>query len=143
MEDNRIIALDIGTKRTGVAVSDPQGIFAFPLAQFEASHRKEWMEELLKVLEDYEIGCFLVGMPFDAEGGRGPAAKKIAPYIAMLQERFKVPVIEWDERYTTVEAERTLLDADVSRRKRKTVIDKLAATVLLKSYLEHGKPLQS
>ncbi len=136
----RTLSLDVGSKRTGVACSDEYNLIASPLMVIEAVGLTQWIEKVLAVIEQEEPARIVVGLPLNGEGEEGRDALNIRRYIALLRERVQIPVIEWDERYTTVEAERILLEADVSRKRRKQVIDKIAAAIILKSYLEHGRP---
>ncbi len=131
-----ILGLDIGTKRTGVAVSDEGGTFSFPRDTIVTRNREEWFAKVKQVVEDDNVQEIVVGMPLNQDGEHGKDAQGIQVHIALLRERLKLPVIEWDERFTTHQAERTLLEADLSREKRKTVIDKVAATIILQSYLD-------
>lgn len=133
----RILALDIGLKRTGVAISDENLRISLPLKHIEASKKGEWVNQIAKIVEESEgVGQILVGLPLNQFGEEGPDAVKIREYVAVLRERINLPVIEWDERFTTVQAERSLITADVSRRKRKQVIDQIAASIILQSYLD-------
>lgn len=136
MERKRILALDIGSKRTGVAVSDELLLIASPRTTIEIEEKKKWVEKVAEIVEEEEIAQILVGLPLNQHGEEGEDAKKVRRYIALLRERLSLPVIEWDERFSTVQVERTLIDADMSRKKRKTVIDKVVAAVLLQSYLD-------
>jgi putative Holliday junction resolvase len=136
MESKRILALDIGQKRTGVAVSDESRRLSFPRTHIEANGKKEWLRKILELIESEDPAELVVGLPLDHHGEASEDAKRIREYIALLRERLTLPVIEWDERFTTVQAERTLLEADLSRKKRKQVIDKIAATIILQSYLD-------
>jgi len=133
---SRIMALDIGTKRTGLALTDDRRIFALPHSVIHATQKKDWIEKIAEVMDMENIGEIVVGIPLNQHGEEGQDAKKIREYIALLRERFTQPVIEWDERFTTLQAERTLLEADLSREKRKQVIDKVAASIILQSYLD-------
>ncbi len=136
----RTLSLDIGSKLTGVACSDEYNLIASPVCVVEAVGLTQWIERIMEVVTQEEPTRIVVGLPLDNEGEAGRDAANIRRYIALLRERVSVPVIEWDERYTTVEAERVLLEADVSRKKRKQVIDKIAAAIILQSYLEYGVP---
>lgn len=136
MTKTRILALDIGSKRTGVAISDETRLIATPLTTVEARQKKDWLEKVSGLVESEEASEIVVGFPLNQHGEEGVDAKKIREYIAVLRERFTLPVIEWDERFTTVQAERALLTFDVSRQKRKQVIDKVAAAIILQSYLD-------
>jgi putative holliday junction resolvase len=132
----RIMALDIGQKRTGVALCDHTRLIATPYTSVESENKKTWVEVIRRIAEEEEVGTILVGMPLDQHGEEGADAVKIRKFIALLQERVQLPVVEWDERFSTVQAERTLITAEVSRKKRKEVIDKVVAAILLQSYLD-------
>lgn len=136
MELGRILGLDIGSKRTGVAVSDSYRMIATPLTTVEARKKGEWVTKVIEIIEKEEATAVLAGMPLNQYGEEGKDAQNIRTYIALLRERVSIPVIEWDERFTTVQAERALLSADMSRGKRKDVIDKVAAAIILQSYLD-------
>ncbi|MBM4304848.1 MAG: Holliday junction resolvase RuvX [Deltaproteobacteria bacterium] len=136
-DSKRILGLDIGTKRTGIAIADETLSLASPLHCIEANSHQDWLTKLLKVLENYSIEKLIVGIPLNQHGEEGKDAQRIKKYIALLREQLKFPVIEWDERFTTVQAERALLSTDMSRKNRKQVIDQIAATMMLQSYLDY------
>ena len=98
---------------------------------------KEWLRKLLSFLNDYSIDKIIVGIPLNQDGEAGVDAERIRKYIALLREKVNYPVIEWDERFTTVQAERVLITSDVSRKNRKQVVDQLAAAIMLQSYLDY------
>lgn len=134
----RIIALDIGTVRIGVAVSDPLGFFAQGVAVLQA--RDNWLEDLCKIMSEYENPKLLVGLPRRTDGTEGPEAVRMREITDTIRERFPSTEIEfWDERFTTTIAQQALLEADVSRSGRKQKVDKIAATLLLQSYLDRGR----
>jgi putative Holliday junction resolvase len=130
------MALDIGLKRTGIAISDESLTFSFARDVLETADRQRWAAAIARLVEEEAIARIVVGLPLDHHGALGEDALKIRHYTALLQERVEVPVVEWDERFTTVQAERTLLTADLSRKERKHVIDKVAAQIILQSYLD-------
>ena len=131
----RILALDVGSVRIGVAVSDPLGIFAQGLCVLQA--KGEWMEELARLVIDNQAATLLVGMPRRTDGTEGPEAGKMRKVVETLKTRFaNLEVVAWDERFTTTIAQAALIEADVSRKKRKTRVDMVAATLLLQNYLE-------
>ena len=135
---SRILALDIGTVRIGVSVSDPLGMFAQGIAVLNA--RRDWLSELEKIATNYENPTFLISLPKRTTGEEGPEAENIREKAAMLAERLpKAEIIFWDERFTTVIANQVLLEADVSRSGRKKSVDKIAATLLLQNYLDTKK----
>lgn len=134
----RIIALDVGTVRIGVAVSDPFGSFAQGVAVLAA--RGDWMSELANIASKYKNVKFLIGMPRRTDGSEGPEALRMRETARAVQEHFPDYEIEfWDERFTTTIAQQALLEADVSRAGRKKHVDKIAATLLLQSYLDSKK----
>ena len=133
----RIIALDIGSVRIGVAVSDPLGFFAQGVAVLDA--KGDWHAELAKIAGQYERPKLLIGMPRRTDGSEGPEAVRMRETAKSVQEYFPELEIEfWDERFTTI-AQQALLEADVSRAGRKKKVDKIAATLLLQSYLDRGR----
>lgn len=134
----RIIALDIGSARIGVAVSDPLGFFAQGIAVLDA--KGDWLAELAKLTAQYENPKFLIGMPKRTNGSEGPEAERMRETEKTIKAYF--PEIEtefWDERFTTTIAQQALLEGDVSRAGRKKRVDKIAAAILLQSYLDRGR----
>ena len=136
-DSKRTLGLDIGTKRTGVAIADETLTLASPLSLIEANSPKEWIGKVLNFLKDYSVDKIIVGIPLNQDGEEGVDAKRIRNYIALLREQVNFPVIEWDERFTTVQAERVLITSDMSRKNRKQVVDQLAAAIMLQSYLDY------
>jgi putative Holliday junction resolvase len=136
MSFGRIMALDIGHKRTGVALSDETRLISTPHSVIETEPRRLWIEKLTQLIEENEVKEVLVGVPLNQHGEEGQDAEKILKYVAVLRERLSVPVVEWDERFSTVQAERALISADMSRKNRKQVIDKVAAAIILQGYLD-------
>ncbi len=132
----RILALDVGHKRIGLAVSDPLGLTAQGLGVLE---RKDWDRDLSKILEvasPYRVQEVLVGLPRHMDGRLGDQAEEILALAQALAEALGAKVATWDERLTTVEAERLLINADMSRRRRRRVVDQVAATLILQAYLD-------
>ncbi|MBT3181005.1 MAG: Holliday junction resolvase RuvX [Deltaproteobacteria bacterium] len=137
----RIICLDIGSKRIGVAASDPLGWTAQGVEVIERKGNKKDMERICEICREWEAEKIVAGLPLNEEGEIGPAAKKIQGFVDKLKvhlegAKLDIDVEMWDERYSTAIAEERLIEADVSRKKRKRVIDKMAATVILQDYLE-------
>jgi putative Holliday junction resolvase len=131
----RILALDVGTVRIGVAASDPLGMFAQGVTVLQTAG--EWMDELSAIVEEYGAVTIIVGMPRRTDGAEGPEAGSVRNVMESLSERFGgIDVIPWDERFTTAIATRTLIEADVSRKGRKGQVDKVAATLILQNYLD-------
>lgn len=144
----RILCLDIGSKRIGVAASDPMGLLAQPLRVIERRGGQGDFDEIIALCRELEPGLLLVGLPLDAEGAEGEQARKVRAFTARLLERLRAagiatPLQMWDERYSTAEAEEFLIEADVSRAGRRRVIDKMAAAAILQSYLlAHESPAE-
>src|SRR5262245_55930786 len=127
------MALDVGDRNIGVATSDELEITAGPRAVLARNGRE--LDEIERIVVEEGVGEIVVGMPVSLGGFRGPQAEKVSAFVEALRRRIAVPVRLWDERMSTVEAERVLLEADTSRSRRKRVIDKVAATVILEGYL--------
>lgn len=132
----RIMALDVGDKTIGVAVSDSLGLTAQGVEVIRRSGRKADFARLQELIKQYEVTRVIVGYPKNMNGTIGPRALLSAQFAEELAKYTGLPVQLWDERLTTMEAERMLLAADVSRAKRKKVIDKMAATLILQNYLQ-------
>jgi putative Holliday junction resolvase len=130
------MGLDIGDKTIGVAVSDPLGLTAQGITTIKRLDDETDLEQLQQLIESYQVELLVVGLPKNMNGTVGPQGEKVLAFKTLLEDRFNLPVVLEDERLTTVTAERMLIDADVSRAKRKKVIDKLAASVILQGYLD-------
>ena len=135
--EKRILALDVGTKRIGLAVSDPLGITAQGLEVLNRRSRQEDLAYLLKIARDYQVQQIVVGLPRHMDGRLGAAAPEIMALAEALGKALGVEVIPWDERLTTAAAERVLIQADMSRRRRRRVVDQLAAVLILQTYLDY------
>jgi putative Holliday junction resolvase len=142
MAATRILALDPGTKRIGVALSDELGWTAQPLETFERKSLNADVAHINELVRRHEVREIVIGMPIQLNGRMGPAAQSTQQFLEALQTAVGVPVVAWDERLTTKAAEQMLIEADVSRKKRKGAVDRVAAALLLKSYLEHVSSLQ-
>lgn len=132
----RILALDHGTVRIGVAVSDELKMIATPLEFIPAEPFADFLKRLKEILQEKEVEQILVGMPRNMDGSYGPAAQKVNEFVAVLKENIIVPIKIWDERLTSAQANRFLIEANVRRDKRKEKVDKTAAAILLQSYLD-------
>ena len=132
----RILALDPGSVRVGVAISDELGMIAQPLGFILAEPFADFLERLKRILAEKQVELILVGMPRNMDGSYGPAALKVQGFIALLKTALAVPIRTWDERLTSVQANRLLVEANVRRDKRKGKVDQLAAAILLQSYLD-------
>src|SRR5688572_31311727 len=135
MSGPRILALDYGTKRIGVALSDELGWTAQPLETFERRSLDRDVSHIASLVDTHEVGEVVLGFPLQLDGREGPAIQAMRDFAAQLEQKLPVPLVMWDERLTTKAAEDLLIAADVSRKKRKGAIDRVAAAILLQSYL--------
>ena len=134
----RILALDHGTKRIGVAVSDETKTIALPLEYILTEPFAPLLDRLKKILGEKEIDLILIGQPRNMDGSYGPAAQKVEAFVAVLKTAIPVPIKMWDERLTSAMANRALIQGGVRRDQRKEKVDKMAAAILLQSYLDMG-----
>ncbi|MDR1603769.1 MAG: Holliday junction resolvase RuvX [Gracilibacteraceae bacterium] len=131
----RVLGLDLGDKKIGVAVSDVFGWTAQPVGVVRRGPGE--MRDLAALVARYEAAAFLLGYPRNMNGTAGPRAQATEEYAALLRQKFSLPVCFWDERLTSVAAERALLEADLSRARRKLVVDQTAAALILQGYLDY------
>ena len=138
----RILALDVGSVRIGAAVTDPLRVIAQGIAVWPVNDGREgWRKKFEACLAEYDPVLILIGMPIRTSGNAGPEGERIAALVANLRESYPDRTFEtWDERYTTVIAQRALLEGDVSRRERRGKVDKVAAALILQSWLERRRP---
>ncbi|NLL57683.1 MAG: Holliday junction resolvase RuvX [Firmicutes bacterium] len=133
----RILCLDVGEKNIGVAVSDPLGLTAQGLEVIKRQSLSKDLRKIRQLLKDYDVEEIVLGLPRNMNGTIGEKAREILRFKEKLEEVVGIAVTLWDERLTTVAAQRALLEADVSRKGRKKVIDKLAAVFILENYLRY------
>ena len=131
-----LVGLDLGEKRVGVAKSDETGTIAEAYATLTYKTKDDFLKQLKECLEELKPEKIIVGLPETLSGERGFAAKKVLTMLDWLKERLSMEWVLWDERFTTVEAEAILLEADLSRKKRRGIRDRLAAQRILQSYLD-------
>ena len=132
----RILAIDHGTKRMGIAISDELKMMAHPVEFILAEPFSDFLTRLKELLRDKEVEMILVGMPRNMNGSYGPAALKVQDFVAALKGAVTVPIETWDERLTSAQANRFLIEGNVRREQRKEKVDKMAAAILLQSYLD-------
>ena len=135
----RILGLDIGSKRIGVAISDELGFTAQGLETISCKSPEEDAAAIFRLTEKYGAEEIVVGIPFNMNGTEGPQVEKVRATIQTIKQQVTIPIREWDERLSTAAAERVLIEADMSRSKRRKVIDKLAAVLILQGYLDRQK----
>lgn len=135
----RWLGLDLGEKTIGVAVSDEGEVVATPLRTLARQGGDRDLEAVAAVMREVGAGSVLVGLPLEMEGGEGDAARGVRRFGERLAAHLGCPIHYWDERFSTVQAERALLEADMRRRRRKQVIDQVAATIILQSFLDRSQ----
>ncbi|EHR33972.1 Holliday junction resolvase RuvX [Helcococcus kunzii] len=132
----RYIGLDLGTKTIGVAISDPFLMFANGLVTIKRKNVRSDIEQIKKIIEENEITKVIIGMPYNMDGSKGPSAQRVMSFVDLLKKEIDNEIIYEDERLTTVSAERVLIESNVGRNRRKDHIDKIAAALILQSYLD-------
>lgn len=132
----RILGLDVGDKTIGVAISDPLGFTAQGVTTIRRKNYTYDIEELKKICDEYGVESIVSGLPKNMNGTLGPQGEKVLEFCERLKEALNIKIDMWDERLTTVAAHRAMLEADLSRAKRKKLVDKIAATYILQGYLD-------
>ena len=132
----RILGLDVGQKTIGVAISDPLGFTAQGITTIRREKKLKDIEEVKRKCEEYNVKTIVVGLPKNMDNSIGFAGEKIMEFSQLIKEEIDIPIEFWDERLTTVAAHRAMLEADLSRGKRKKIVDKIAATYILQGYLD-------
>ena len=131
-----VLGIDYGEKRVGFAVSDPSGTMALTLRTVEVRSQADALQQAADICREVGAGRIVVGLPLNMNGSRGPMAEKVELFVSRLAASVAVPVVTSDERLSTSTVERSLIEADVSRARRKHLRDKLAAQVILQGYLD-------
>ena len=141
----RIIGLDLGTKTLGLAISDPSETIATGLKtlRFEENKFEDSLDELKRIINEYNVGEIVIGLPKNMNNSLGFAAERTKMFEEILNKTFNIPIHEQDERLTSVAATNVLLQADVSRKKRKKLVDELAAIIILQNYLDIRKEMKN
>jgi putative Holliday junction resolvase len=135
----RYLGLDVGDRTIGVAVSDETATLATGLSTLRRVGPRKDLRALARLVDERGVGEIVVGLPRSLDGSIGVQAQKVLAFMDELRESVEVPVVAWDERFTTVIAQQTLVEAEVSRRDRKAVVDKVAAILILQNYLDYRK----
>jgi putative Holliday junction resolvase len=137
----RVLGLDVGDKRIGIAISDTLGLTAQRLSVLQRSALKADVQAIQALVQEHQASAVVLGLPLTLAGVEGPQAKKVQHFAEALQRALAVPVQLLDERLTTVQGERALLATGASRKKRKSVIDQVAAQLILQQYLDAKRPI--
>ena len=132
----RIIGLDVGSKTIGVAVSDALGWTAQGLTTLRRSEPASDVAKIKAYIDEYQAQRVMIGLPLNMNGSEGPSVDMVREFGSQLEQEISIPIVYRDERLSTMAAERFLLEGDVSRSKRKKVIDKMAAVFILQGYLD-------
>ena len=128
--------MDIGDKYIGIALSDPLGMFAQPLKVITRTGDEAIMEDLKEIIADSEVSKIVFGLPKNMNGSIGPQAESVLDFIEMLKQVVNIECLPWDERLSSRAAENAMLEAGLSRNKRKKMVDKIAAAIILQGYLD-------
>jgi len=136
LANRRILALDLGKKRIGLAISDPLGITAQGLPNINRTNKRSDLAALQQIVRDRDVGRFLMGNPINMRGSEGRQSQWVREFAAALEAHTGLPVQLWDERLTSVEAGRVLRESGISIEKRAAAVDRLSAVILLQSYLD-------
>jgi putative Holliday junction resolvase len=137
----RIMGLDVGSKTVGLALSDATRSIASALVTLRRTRLTEDLRQLLELAAQRDVGGFVVGLPLNLDGSTGPRVQATRAFVRSLAKATPLPVVYWDERLSTVAAERALLEADMSRKRRAEVVDKVAATLILQGALDRMRHL--
>jgi putative Holliday junction resolvase len=132
----RILGLDVGTKRIGIAISDELGWTAHGIKTLHRGNGESDLGKIHDIAREYRVEKIVVGLPTNMNGSLGPQAEMVLGFVQELREILDLPIITWDERLSTVEATKMLIRADLSRKKRKRKVDMTAAIIILQSYLD-------
>ena len=133
----RVLGLDVGARRIGIAVSDPLGITAQGLETLQRRTKREDFDHLQRVIQEYDVREIVVGLPLRMSGAEGIQSDKMQVFAEELRKRFRLPVHLWDERLTSVEANRLLRETELSIEKRGKAVDRMAAVLILQGWMEH------
>jgi putative pre-16S rRNA nuclease len=135
----RLLGLDVGDKTIGVALSDESATLATGLQTVRRTGLQRDLRELAELARGREVGTVVVGLPRSLNGSEGPQARKVLAFVEALRVALKLPIVTWDERFSTVAAEHALIEGGVSRERRKGLVDKVAAVLILQNYLDYRK----
>lgn len=136
----RVMGLDLGTKTIGVAISDEAGLTAQPIETIKRTSLNKDLDAIAVFISEYSVEEVVVGLPINMDGTMGERAQATLRFVEKLKQRIGAPVITWDERFSTAAVQRVLIESDMSRNRRKEVVDKLAASYILQGYLDSRKP---
>ena len=132
----RILGVDLGDARTGLAVSDALGMLANGIGYIRSDYDKKIAEEVLAAAKEYDVGTIVIGNPINMNGTLGPRCEKIEAFVVLLSSMTDIPIVKFDERLSTAAAHRILNETNIKSKKRKQVIDTLSAQIILQNYMD-------
>jgi len=132
----RILALDVGDKRIGIAMSDPLGIIASPMTKIDRTGTQSAIDAIIKLVQLYDVERIIAGLPYSLDGSMGPQAHRVKYFLTKISEQIDIPIETWNESYTTLAAEGKMIEAGIRKDKRKKQIDAAAAALILQEYLD-------
>lgn len=135
-DNTRLLGLDVGDRTVGVSLSDTRWQISTPMKTLKRQGTTRDVRELVDIVREYEIAGIVIGWPLNMDGSQGPQAKKTEVFAQALAEALDIPVLLWDERWSTLAASRAMLEADLSRKKRDKLIDQVAASYILQGVLD-------
>jgi putative Holliday junction resolvase len=135
----RFLGLDVGDRTIGIALSDESATIATGIETYRRVGPKKDLKAMAELVRRHTVGEVVVGLPLRLDGSAGAQAQKVLAFVEALRPVVRVPVVPWDERFTTVAAQQALIEADVSRKGRRAVVDKVAAILILQNYLDYRK----
>lgn len=133
------MGLDVGEKTIGIAVTDPLHIMAQPVTTIRRTSLEKDFSSIIEKIKEYDIGEIVIGLPLNMDGSSGEKVKVVLLFKDKLSAVVPIPIVTWDERLSTVAMQKTMIEADVSRQKRRQAIDKLAAVFILQGYMDFKK----
>jgi putative Holliday junction resolvase len=139
----RLAALDLGEKTIGIAIGDPGHTVASPLTTIRRGKFTKDAAELLRILDERQVGGLVIGLPLNMDGSEGPSAQSARAFGRNFAARSPLPILFWDERLSTAAVTRTLIDADASRKRRAEVVDKMAAAYILQGMLDRLRAMRT
>lgn len=132
----RVLCIDYGTKTLGIAVSDGLGLIGHGIGTVARKNTTHDLNKIRELVDQYNADKIVVGLPRNMNGSLGSSAQEVLTFVEKLEKKIPLPVVTWDERLSTMSAEKVLIEADMSRKKRKKVVDKVAAAIILQGYLD-------
>jgi putative holliday junction resolvase len=138
-KEGRILGLDLGETTIGMALSDARRSIASPLSTIERSKLSKDVEKLIAVIATHKISALVIGYPINMDGSKGARAQSTITFVSNISKKISLPMLLWDERFSTMAVEKMMIEADMSRQRRSELVDKLAASYMLQGYLDNAR----